>query len=238
MAANRALIEALRTCFAAHADAARAVPMQRYMRSTLPLLGLQAPLRRRLTAAAVAAHPLTDAAALADTMRALWREARFREERYAAMELARVGRNSSLLSPVLLPLYEEMIRTGAWWDYCDDISGTALARLLQSHPQATRPLLRRWARGDDLWLRRAAILCQRRLKEGVDAKLLYDCILPSIGSGRFGDEFFIRKAIGWALRSRCRMAPREVLAFCREYRARLSPLTLREALKSVARRGR
>jgi 3-methyladenine DNA glycosylase AlkD len=169
-------------------------------------------------------------------MRTLWRTAQYREERYAAMELGRVGAHARLFDLALLPVYEEMIVSGAWWDYCDDISGTALARLLREHPRTMKPVLRRWARGNDLWLRRAAILCQRRMKSAFDAVLFYDCILPSIGGGRFAQEFFIRKGIGWALRDRSYDAPDEVRAFLREYDAQLSPLTQREAMKAMARR--
>ena len=233
------VIEALRATFAAHADAARAGAMQRYMKSAMPFYGIAAPLRRRLTAALVRTQPAPDAAALARTMLELWRTARFREERYAAMELARVAPHARLLGLELLPVYEEMITSGAWWDYCDDISGHALARLLERHPRRLKSQLQRWARGDDLWLRRAAMLCQRRLAPvAVDARLLYDTILPSIGSGRFAGEFFIRKGIGWALRERSYAAPDEVAAFCREYAAQLSPLTRREALKVIARLAR
>jgi 3-methyladenine DNA glycosylase AlkD len=228
-----ALIEALRSNFADHADPARAAPMQAYMKSALPFHGIPARLRRRLQAAAVRAHPLADTDTLACAMRTLWRGARTREERYAAMELARIGSHAKLLGPELLPVYEQMIVSGAWWDYCDDISGTALARLLATHPDTVKPLLRRWARGPELWLRRAAILCQRRLKAGFDAKLLYDCILPSIGTGRFAGEFFIRKGVGWALRERAYAAPEEVRAFCREYDAQLSALSKREALRVI-----
>jgi 3-methyladenine DNA glycosylase AlkD len=238
MTANRALIGALRSAFAAAADPARAAPMQSYMKSALPFFGIEAPRRRRLTADVVRAHPLADTRELADTMAALWREAAHREERYAAMELARTGANAGLQSPALLPVYEDMIRGGAWWDICDDISGTALARLLREHPATMKPLLRRWARGTDMWLRRAAMLCQRRFKQSTDAVLLYDCILPSIGEGRFAEEFFIRKGIGWALRERSYDAPDEVRAFCAKYADQLSALTRREALKALQRRAR
>lgn len=87
-----------------------------------------------------------------------------------------------------------------------------------------------------MWLRRAAMLTQRRLKTDFDPVLLYDCILPSIGNGAFADEFFIRKGIGWALRERSYRAPDEVQAFCREYAGQLAPLTVREALKALRRR--
>ncbi|MBI3367241.1 MAG: DNA alkylation repair protein, partial [Burkholderiales bacterium] len=196
------LIGALRLAFATHANAANAAAMQAYMKSALPFFGIPAPLRRRLTADAVKAHPLPDAKALRDTMAALWREATHREERYAAMELARVGANRKLFGLHLLPLYQEMIVSGAWWDHCDDISAEAIGRLLQEHPAEMKPVLRRWAQSDDMWLRRAAIVGQRRLKAPhFNAVLLYACILPSIGDASpLAKEFFIRKGIGWALR--------------------------------------
>jgi len=230
------LLDALRASFAEHADAARAPAMQAYMKSAMPYRGIATPLRRELTAAAVRAHPLPDVGSLADAMRTLWRGAQYREERYAALELARTGAHARLFDLSLLPVFEEMIVSGAWWDYCDDISGTALARLLREQPRTMKPQLRRWAQGNDLWLRRASMLCQRRSKQGFDAVLLYDCILPSIGHGRFANEFFIRKGIGWALRERSYDAPDEVRAFLREYDAQLSPLTKREAMKVIERR--
>lgn len=233
-----AFVDALRTAFAAHANPVRAGEMQAYMKSALPFHGLPATLRRKLCADVVRAHPAPDVATLAGTMQALWREARRREERYAAMELARVGLHGQLQDNLeLLPVYKEMIVSGAWWDYCDDISGHALPRLLARHAREMKPLLRRWARGGDLWLRRAAMLCQRGLRgDAFDARLLYDAILPSIGTERFAGEFFIRKGIGWALRERSYAAPGEVAAFCREYAAQLSPLTRREALRVMVKR--
>jgi 3-methyladenine DNA glycosylase AlkD len=111
-----------------------------------------------------------------------------------------------------------------------------LPLLLQRHPAAMKPRLRQWARGGDLWFRRAAMLAQRALKKkDFDAVLLYDCILPSVGDPQFEREFFIRKGMGWALRERSYAAPDEVQAFCNEYAARLSPLTVREALKAIQR---
>ena len=151
MSSPNALIAALRAAFAAHADAVQAVPMQAYMKSALPFYGIAAPLRRKLTAEAVKAHPCVDTVALARTMRALWRGARFREERYAAVELPRLGRaHPKLIHLDLLPLAEEMIVNGAWWDWVDDLSGNLLARLLERHPAEMKPRLRCWATGNDL----------------------------------------------------------------------------------------
>ena len=236
MAADGAFIATLRAALAAQADAAQAPAMQAYMKSAMPYLGISTPLRRQLTAGVVQRAPLADAQTLADTMEALWRQAAFREERYAAMELARARPHARLASLALLPVYEQMIVSGAWWDTCDDISGNGIGTLLQRWPEAMKPALRRWARGDDLWLRRAAMLCQRRLKAGFDAVLFYETLLASVGDVRFERAFFIRKGMGWALRERSYAAPEDVQAFCREYAAQLSPLTMREALKAIARR--
>jgi 3-methyladenine DNA glycosylase AlkD len=210
--------------------------MRAYMKSALPFYGIAAPLRRKLTAALVKAHPQRDLPSLIDTMRALWRGASHREEWYAAMELARVGPHRRLIGIDLLPLYEEMIIASAWWDCCDDISAEGIGALLLRGPDRVKPVLGRWAKGPNLWLRRAAIICQRRLKSGFDPVLLYETILPSIGDQPVAREFFIRKGIGWALRERSYAAPDEVAEFCRQYAKRLSPLTLREALRVIRKR--
>ena len=233
MSADNALIDDLRTTLAAQADPAKAAPMQRYMKSVLPFYGIQTPLRRTLLRQVCIRHPLRSSAALNATMRALWHSATRREQRYCAIELARTGANAKLMAWELLPVFEHFIVEGAWWDYCDDISGTAIAWLLEHHPASMQPLLRRWALDENLWRRRAAMLCQRRRRHNVDARLLYDCILPSIDAPR---EFFLRKGIGWALRERAYTAPDEVRAFCKQYAARLAPLTIREALRNIGRR--
>ena len=234
--ANRPLVDAIRAGLRAFAEPQQALAAQAYMKSALPFHGVATPKRRELQAAAVQAWPCADTAKLAATMAVLWREATHREERYIAAELACVGRHRALSNLSLLPLYEEMISSGAWWDYCDTISGHALLPLLQRHPEVMKPRLRRWARGRDLWLRRAAITGQRSLKgSDFDARLLYATILPSIGDSPLAREFFLRKGIGWALRERAYQAPSEVRAFCTEYAASLSPLTVREALRRIGR---
>jgi 3-methyladenine DNA glycosylase AlkD len=239
--ADTAFIARMRTALAAQADTARAGPMQAYMKSAQPFLGIAAPQRRHTAAAVIRAQPLADAPTLADTMRALWQAAQFREERYVALELACVPPHTRLLSLALLPVLEMMVVNGAWWDHCDGISGQTLAALLRRWPDEVKPVLRRWSRGPDLWLRRASFLCQRGLKGAdFDAPLFYETLLPSIGSSAlaqpFAGEFFIRKGIGWALRERSHAAPDEVVAFCLEYAPQLAPLTVREALKAVRRR--
>jgi 3-methyladenine DNA glycosylase AlkD len=126
-------------------------------------------------------------------------------------------------------MYEEMIVTGAWWDYVDAIAGHRLGLLLRRFPAPMRKQMLAWSRDQDLWKRRSAILCQLRFKGETDLELLYACIAPSLASR----EFFLRKAIGWALRQYAWTDPREVVRYVREHQAALSPLSRREALKNV-----
>jgi 3-methyladenine DNA glycosylase AlkD len=234
-------ITQLRAALAAHASPEKAAPMQAYMKSAMPYLGVAAPLNSKLTADLVRASPLPDATTLADTMRQLWRQAQFREERYSAIELAQLRPHAKLVSLQLLPVYEEMITSGAWWDYCDDIASHNVSELLRRWPAEMKPVLLAWARGPQMWLRRAAMLSQLNSKRDCDAVLLYETILPSLlpktAASPFADEFFIRKGMGWALRQRSYVAPDEVQAFCVAYAKRLSPLTVREALKVIHNRG-
>ena len=240
------LADAVRAALAAQADASKAGPMQAYMKSAMPFLGIAAPLRRQVVKQAAMGLLCTDVAGLSKALLALWEPARYREERYAALDLLRLTPHRRLvvsemrlgLDLGLLPAVETMLRTGPWWDFNDEISGQVLPLLLQGRPTEMKSRLRQWARSDDLWFRRAAMLAQRALKQEFDAVLLYDCILPSLGDPRFEREFFIRKGMGWALRERSYAAPDEVRAFCREYAAQLSPLTVREALKVLQRRAR
>jgi len=128
-------------------------------------------------------------------------------------------------------MYEEMIRSGAWWDYVDSIASHRLGELLRLYPAEMRTVLRKWAKSDDMWKRRSAILAQLGFKADTDLKLLYDCIHPSIGD----KEFFLRKAIGWALRQFAKTDAKEVSRYVAEHEAHLSPLSRREALKNVGK---
>jgi 3-methyladenine DNA glycosylase AlkD len=126
-------------------------------------------------------------------------------------------------------MYEEMIVTGAWWDYVDTIASNRLGALLSSYPRQMRATMLKWSRCRNLWKQRAAILCQLGFKSQTDLDLLYACIQPSLSS----KEFFLQKAIGWALRQYAWTDPREVARYVREHDGELSPLSKREALKNI-----
>jgi 3-methyladenine DNA glycosylase AlkD len=223
------LIRALRKALRAAANPAKAPGMQAYMKSAMPYLGVQTPVLRKAVRPLLAAHPLGRFKEWHDTVLELWREARYREERYAAIELAGYHRYREFRTLEALPMYEEMITSGAWWDYVDAIATRQLGEILRHDPVPTSAVLREWSLCDNLWKRRSAILAQLNFKGDTDLKLLYDCIQPSLGS----TEFFLRKGIGWALRQYARTDAQEVVRYVRRHERQISPLSKREALRHV-----
>jgi 3-methyladenine DNA glycosylase AlkD len=203
--------------------------MQAYMKSAMPFYGVPTALRRQVCRRAFAAHPLDGFERWQATVLALWRQARHREERYAAIDLAGDRRYAAHQDLRTLPMYEELVATGAWWDLVDPVATHRLGTLLERDPAAMSPVMRAWARDQDLWKRRSAILCQVRRKAATDRSLLYDCIAPNLDER----SFWIRKAIGWALREYARTDPAEVARYVEGAGDALSPLSRREALKHV-----
>jgi len=224
------LLKALRHDLSAVADPARAPGMQAYMKSAMPYHGVPAPLLRQTCRALFRDLPLQDADHWQSLVLALWRGADYREERYAAIELSGLARAAPYQTPAAMPLYEEMIVSGAWWDYVDALASLRVGPILRAHPDPMQRLMREWSRGENLWKRRTSILCQLGSRQATDVRLLYDCIEPSLASR----EFFLRKAIGWALRQYARIDAAEVVRYVTEKGDRLSPLSRREALKRVA----
>jgi len=228
------LAGAVRSALRRVADPAKAAPMQAYAKSSMPYLGVTAVPIRKVCREVFADVEFPTAAAWRRAVLGLWRGARFREERYCAIELAGIRRFDRFQDMAALPMYEEIIVTGAWWDYVDGIAGHRLGTLLRRFPREMRKEMLAWSRSDDMWKRRSAILCQLTFKRDTDLELLYATIEPALSSR----EFFLRKAIGWALRQYAWTDPKEVRRYVREHEKRLSPLSKREALKNIGPRRR
>ncbi|MFN8041379.1 MAG: DNA alkylation repair protein [Acidimicrobiales bacterium] len=217
----------VRAGLAAAADPRRAPAMAAYMRDQFPFFGVTAPERRRLLRAASAeVGPLGPDDVLA-AARDLWLGDE-RELQYAGMDLLRAHARS--LPTEALPALAWCATTKPWWDTVDDLAQHTIGALVLADRGRLRPVLDAWAAGPDLWLARTAILHQNRYRDDVDDEQLFAyCTL------RAGDtDFFIRKAIGWALRERSRRNPDGVERFVHEHRDELSGLSRREALKHLA----
>lgn len=226
MASSPLLLSALRSELASLHDPARALEKQAYMKSTMPFWGVSNEATRSIAKRLIAAHPVVDAATFMREVREVWDGATHREERYAAIDFTADKRARAFHTKAILPLYEHMIRTGAWWDLVDAIAPPRFPLLFDNEPSMPR-VMRIWAKSDDLWIRRAAILSQLKRKTKTDLKLFEDCLAPSLTS----KEFFLRKAIGWSLRELGKTNATFVKQYVDAHRAEMSGLSIREAEK-------
>jgi 3-methyladenine DNA glycosylase AlkD len=129
-----------------------------------------------------------------------------------------------------MPLYRRLIVEGAWWDFVDEVAVRLVGRVLRDHRRQLTATIRTWAADADMWIRRAAIISQVGHKDQTDPVLLFE-LCETCAHER---EFFIRKAIGWALREYAKTAPDTVREFALAHRAELSGLSFREATKHLA----
>lgn len=226
-------IGAVRAGLASAGDPDRAVQQQAYMKSAMPYYGLTSPELRTLLRPLLVEHRFEDRATWEATARRLWDEAGHREERYAVVALLRHAAYRPWIDVDLLPLLEHLVRTGAWWDYVDEIASHLVGQVLLDHRVATTPVMTDWAVDEHLWIRRTAMLCQLRHRERTDTELLSYALVANLDDTTFGKEFFIRKALGWALREYARTDAAWVLDFVGTHADRLSGLSRREALKHL-----
>lgn len=218
------LVAAVRSTLRAAADPSLAPGQQAYMKSAMPFLGVRVPEVRRSVRGVVRAHGEDRPAVLRAAVEELWEQATHREERYAALALLGLPPLRGDLS--LVGLLEHLARTGAWWDLVDELAHR-VADLHDAHPVPTAERARTWSRDESLWVRRLAILGQLGRRDRVDLHLLADVVEPNLAD----PEFFIRKAIGWALREVSSVDPDWVRSFVAAHQ--MSPLSRREALKRI-----
>lgn len=225
---------AVRAALADVGDPERAAQQQAYMKSELPYVGLGAPALKALLRPLLAEHRFVDRAQWEHAVLELWEDAEHREEWYAAIALLRHRTYRPWLDPDLLPLLETLVRTGAWWDVVDEIASHLVGQVLLDHRAATTPVMDAWSvDADSLWVRRTAMLAQLRHADHTDTDLLARVLVANLDDTAYGREFFVRKALGWALRQHARTDPAWVRTFVRAHADRLSGLSRREALKHL-----
>jgi 3-methyladenine DNA glycosylase AlkD len=196
------------------------------MKSAMPFLGVRVPEVRRLVRAEVSRRREADPEVLRATAERLWEEATHREERYAALAL--LGLPALRGDLALLGLLEHLARTGAWWDLVDE-AAHRVADLHDEQPAPTAERVAAWSRDGSMWVRRLAILSQLGRRDRIDLGLLAEVVDPNLTD----PEFFVRKAIGWALREASYVHPEWVRTYVDTHP--MSALTRREALRRLGR---
>lgn len=226
-----ALVMRVRRELRRNANARRAAGARAYMKSVMPYHGVSTPLLRSVCKKIFDEIDLPSQAAWSAEVLGLWRGAKFREERYVAIGLTGHQLARPFQTPGAMSVYEEMIVTGAWWDYVDSVASQRIGPILRDYPAPMKRKMLAWSKSGNMWKQRTSIICQLGFKQQTDLGLLYACIEPSLDS----KEFFLRKAIGWALRQYAWTDAAEVGRYVRKNRDRLSGLSYREALKNVGR---
>lgn len=240
----------------ANADPKAAREMAAYMKTTQPFLGVPNPKREPIFREMCQTFAPADDRAYRASVLALWaagtggvdradalaantisqrRDTKMvppaysgpREMLYAACHYAE--RFKEHHTPAHLPLFKRMIIDGGWWDIVDWVAAKMVEQTFHRHRQSVTPIMTSWLRDHDLWLRRSALLCQLHLKAETDEQLLFSFCLDRAEE----QDFFIRKAIGWALRQYAWTNPESVRAFLDEHGGAFSPLTVREASKNL-----
>ena len=204
------------------ANSENAGPMEKYMRHQFEFLGIKSPERKRLFREFVQQQGLPDLADLDKICRDLWHLPE-REYQYSAMDL--LERMRRKLTPDFIPLLEYLIITKSWWDTIDGLASHSVGDLFKKYPDIRDEHIDRWRVSDNFWLRRITLLFQLRYKHETDEALLFDLILENVDS----EEFFIQKAIGWALREYSKTNATAVTTFVNNHT--LPRLSQREALK-------
>ncbi len=219
-----------RATLAAVGSVERAVNEKAYLKSELLFLGADMPGIRKVAKALITRVRMADTASVRPLVVALWGTG-VHELRAVAMFMLEA--NEALLGARDIPLLARLLRESRSWAYLDWICFKVSAPMLLRVPLLRRTLPR-WARDDDFWMRRAALLSILPLVKRGEAPFSAFTVLaiPMLGE----KEFFIRKAIGWALREVSKNDPATVAAFLREHRAEVSGLTLREGAKYLPAR--
>ena len=205
-------------------DPETATAMAAYMKSSMPFYGVTSPERRKIMKELVVAHPVETNDDYRSDVASLW-SGSHREEKYLAIRWAR--RHRQFIAVENIDLYQRMIIEGAWWDFVDEIAANLVGELVRTEPVAMQSMLEVWLDGADVWLRRSVIISQLKSKDVTNTDLLFEACRRNLAD----PEFFIRKAIGWALREHSKTDKHSVLEFVEKHRDSMSGLSLREASK-------
>ena len=216
-------LTAIKKIYAANGDATNAKGAKAYLLNQFEFYGIKTPLRREICKAFYKANPIKDQNELSTLIKECFAEPQ-RELHYFAIEL--LGHHKKMWSKKTLPLIEWMIIHKSWWDSVDSTNSNVIGKFFLTYPELIEEYTYKWNRSSNKWLQRMSILFQLMYKEKTNTTLLADYIEYCQSE----EDFFIRKAIGWALRSYAKTNAKWVIHFIKAH-PQLSNLSKREALK-------
>lgn len=212
----------LRDQFQKHADASKATAMKQYLRHKFDFFGIPAPQRREITRIFWKVHGLPPIATLHQTVVELW-EIPERELQMAALDICQ--KLMKKIDEAHIETLEYMLTHKQWWDTIDLTAANLGGNYFKLFPKNIDTYIPKWQQSNDFWLNRSAILFQLKYKKETNTDLLAESILRHAKSG----EFFIQKAIGWALREYSKTNPEWVRSFIQSHQ--LASLSVKEGSK-------
>ncbi len=214
----------LKKLFSISANPEQRDGMKAYMLNQFDFYGIKTPERDKIVKAYIKANPLKTIEEVNGIARKMW-AFKEREWQYAAIDVFRY--HHPLWEEQVIDLIESCLTTKSWWDTVDGIGSDWIPVYFSSYPNQIIPVTERWNQSDNIWLQRSSILFQRSYKKNTNTYLLAKYILQH----QLSKEFFIQKAIGWALREYSKTNPAWVKSFVESHD--LAPLSKREALKKM-----
>ncbi len=220
-------VDNLIAAFRQKADAGNALYMKKYMKNNFDFLGLRTPLRREVSKPFMQKDHLPQKDEVPRIVNSLWAQAE-REYQYFAIQL--LMRFNKQAPEEWIDLYETCIVKRSWWDTVDGLAGWCVGSHFIRYPDLIADYTNKWMDSENIWLQRSCLLFQLKYKQETDFELLKSFIMPLAGS----KEFFIQKAIGWALREYSKTNPKAVAAFVSS--TVLAPLSKREAMRIILKK--
>ena len=224
----RAFGKEIKAALAPHADAQRALAMSAYMRNHFDFIGVPTPQRRQAVLSVFKRLPVENADHLLACVNVLWSMPQ-REFQYVATDL--LARNWKTLAVADIAHLLALAQRSAWWDSIDPLAGVVgdVLKAARTHTPAVQAAMDAALQHESLWVRRIAMIHQVGWRDHTDEERLFGYARSLAAES----DFFIRKAIGWALRDYAWHAPQAVSAFLSASKGIMSPLSLREASKHL-----
>lgn len=220
------LVEKIAQELSKNGDQKRSQPMKKYMRDQFEFFGLSSPLRK-----SVCKEFLQQKLKSEDVRKfvsLLWAKPE-REFQYFAVDYLEKHLDASTEFEANMKCMEELITTKSWWDTVDAIASKMVGRLVKQHRDTGKAVMEEWIDHDNMWLRRTALLHQLSYKEETDEEMLFRFCTKRAHE----EEFFIRKAIGWALRQHAWKSSASVKKYLLKHKKELSALSFKEAAKHL-----
>lgn len=217
-------INIIKEAYEGHRNLANAKKMAAYMKNKFPFLGIHSPKRSEINTELFVKLGSVDLVDLEPLIFELWKMPE-REYQYLAMVL--ISKLKNKLTPSHLEFILELILDKSWWDSIDILAPQFVGSILKNYPDLRDEYIPAWTKSNNIWINRTAILFQLKYKAQTDFELLKEII----NKLKSKDEFFVKKAIGWALREYSKTEPSTVEAYIKS--ANLQALSEKEGMKQI-----